>query len=161
MLAAVAKSAQLGLHGWLSDAMEGPTPVSALIHAATMVTAGVFLIYRCSMILEYAPVVLCLIAFIGAQTALLAASSALVQNDIKKVIALSTRLVIMADRMAIDYLCNTLYIAQMARVLGCDSTYDGSIPSGHQHCSYGYLSSNVLVRPMLACRDPVLYQHLF
>ena len=101
MLAAVAKSAQLGLHGWLSDAMEGPTPVSALIHAATMVTAGVFLIYRCSMILEYAPVVLCLIAFIGAQTALLAASSALVQNDIKKVIALSTRLVIMADRMAI------------------------------------------------------------
>ena len=70
--------------------MEGPTPVSALIHAATMVTAGVFLIYRCSMILEYAPVILCLIALIGAHTALLAASSALVQNDIKKVIALST-----------------------------------------------------------------------
>ena len=90
ILAAIGKSAQLGLHGWLSDAMEGPTPVSALIHAATMVTAGVFLIYRCSMILEYAPAILCFIASIGAHTALLAASSALVQNDIKKVIAFST-----------------------------------------------------------------------
>jgi NADH:ubiquinone oxidoreductase subunit 5 (subunit L)/multisubunit Na+/H+ antiporter MnhA subunit len=75
---------------WLTDAMEGPIPVSALIHAATMVTAGIFLIYRCSMLLEYTPLILSFIALVGAQTACFAASSALVQNDIKKVIALST-----------------------------------------------------------------------
>ena len=90
VFAASAKSAQLGLHAWLADAMEGPIPVSALIHAATMVTAGVFLIMRCSMIMEYAPLVLIMIALLGTLTAVFAASSALVQNDIKKIIALST-----------------------------------------------------------------------
>ncbi len=84
------KSAQLLLHTWLPDAMEGPTPVSALIHAATMVTAGVFLVARCSPIFSYAPGALEIITVIGATTALFAASVGLVQNDIKRVIAYST-----------------------------------------------------------------------
>ena len=90
MIAAIGKSAQLGLHIWLPDAMEGPTPVSALIHAATMVTAGIFLIVRCSFIFEYAPTTLLSITLIGSMTAIFAATSGLVQNDIKKVIAYST-----------------------------------------------------------------------
>lgn len=89
-IGAVGKSAQIGLHTWLPDAMEGPTPVSALIHAATMVTAGIFLIIRCSPIFEYAPDVLKLITIIGALTAFFAATIGLVQNDIKKIIAYST-----------------------------------------------------------------------
>ena len=87
---AMGKSAQILLHTWLPDAMEGPTPVSALIHAATMVTAGVFLVARCSPLYEFAPSVMSFIVFIGATTAIFAASVALVQNDIKKVIAYST-----------------------------------------------------------------------
>ena len=90
LIGAVGKSAQLGLHTWLPDAMEGPTPVSALIHAATMVTAGIFVLIRSSPLIEFAPFVLTLIAFIGGLTALFAASVGLVQNDIKKVIAYST-----------------------------------------------------------------------
>lgn len=86
----MAKSAQIGLHTWLPDAMEGPTPVSALIHAATMVTAGVFLIIRSSPLFELAPKVLFFITVIGAITAFLAATIGLVQNDLKKVIAYST-----------------------------------------------------------------------
>ena len=89
-IGAVGKSAQLGLHTWLPDAMEGPTPVSALIHAATMVTAGVFLLIRSSFILEYSEFALTLIIIIGSTTALFAATVGLVQNDIKKVIAYST-----------------------------------------------------------------------
>ena len=84
------KSAQIGLHTWLPDAMEGPTPVSALIHAATMVTAGVFLIARCSFIFEQSVIALNMITIIGAVTCLFAASIAIVQNDIKKIIAYST-----------------------------------------------------------------------
>jgi NADH-ubiquinone oxidoreductase chain 5 len=87
---AVGKSAQLGLHTWLPDAMEGPTPVSALIHAATMVTAGIFLIARCSPLFEYAPTALVVVTVMGAMTAFFAASTGLVQNDLKRVIAYST-----------------------------------------------------------------------
>jgi len=87
---AVGKSAQLGLHTWLPDAMEGPTPVSALIHAATMVTAGVFLLARCSPIFEYAPNALFIVTIVGAMTAFFAATTGLLQNDLKRVIAYST-----------------------------------------------------------------------
>ena len=89
-IGAMGKFAQFILHTWLPDAMEGPTPVSALIHAATMVTAGVFLVVRCSPIYEYSPSILTFITFIGMITALFAASVAVVQNDIKKIIAYST-----------------------------------------------------------------------
>ena len=89
-IGAMGKSAQIFLHTWLPDAMEGPTPVSALIHAATMVTAGVFLVVRCSPVFEYSQVALNLIVFIGATTAFFAATIGLVQNDIKRVIAYST-----------------------------------------------------------------------
>lgn len=89
-IGAMGKSAQLGLHTWLPDAMEGPTPVSALIHAATMVTAGVFMVARCSPIFEYSPTALGFVTFIGASTAIFAATIALTQNDIKRVIAYST-----------------------------------------------------------------------
>lgn len=89
-LGAMGKSAQIGLHTWLPDAMEGPTPVSALIHAATLVTAGVFLMARMSPVVEYAPNVLGFITVIGATTAFFAASVGMVQNDIKRVIAYST-----------------------------------------------------------------------
>lgn len=89
-IGAVGKSAQVGLHVWLPDAMEGPTPVSALIHAATMVTAGIFVICRSSFIFEFAPVALAVVTIVGAITTFYAASIGLVQNDLKKVIAYST-----------------------------------------------------------------------
>ena len=89
-IGAMGKSAQIFLHTWLPDAMEGPTPVSALIHAATMVTAGVFLVVRCSPIFEYSQLTLNIITVVGMSTAFFAATVALVQNDIKKIIAYST-----------------------------------------------------------------------
>ncbi len=89
-IGAMGKSAQIFLHTWLPDAMEGPTPVSALIHAATMVTAGVFLVVRCSPIYEYSELALNIITVIGMSTAFFAATIALVQDDIKKIIAYST-----------------------------------------------------------------------
>lgn len=89
-LGAMGKSAQLGLHTWLPDAMEGPTPVSALIHAATMVTAGVFLLIRCSHLFEYSPIALSFVTLIGSMTAFFAATTGLFQNDMKRVIAYST-----------------------------------------------------------------------
>ena len=89
-IGAMGKSAQIFLHTWLPDAMEGPTPVSALIHAATMVTAGVFLVVRCSPIFEYSPLTLNIITVVGMMTAFFAATVALVQTDIKKIIAYST-----------------------------------------------------------------------
>jgi len=87
---AMGKSAQLGLHTWLPDAMEGPTPVSALIHAATMVTAGVFMLSRLSPMYEFAPFALQVVTYVGAATAFFAATVGLTQNDIKRVIAYST-----------------------------------------------------------------------
>ena len=89
-MGAMGKSAQLGLHTWLPDAMEGPTPVSALIHAATMVTAGVFMVCRLSPIFEYAPLALQVVVFVGASTAFVAATIGMTQFDIKRVIAYST-----------------------------------------------------------------------
>jgi NADH-quinone oxidoreductase subunit L len=89
-IGAAGKSAQIPLFVWLPDAMAGPTPVSALIHAATMVTAGVYMVARCSIIFASAPTILAMIAIIGAFTAIFAASIGLVQNDIKKVLAYST-----------------------------------------------------------------------
>jgi NADH-ubiquinone oxidoreductase chain 5 len=89
-IGAVGKSAQIGLHTWLPDAMEGPTPVSALIHAATMVTAGVFLIVRSSFIYEHVTVLLKIITVIGSLTSFFAATTGLLQNDLKRVIAYST-----------------------------------------------------------------------
>lgn len=89
-IGAVGKSAQVGLHTWLPDAMEGPTPVSALIHAATMVTAGVYMMIRCSPLFEHAPQALQIITVMGAMTAFFAATTGVLQNDLKKVIAYST-----------------------------------------------------------------------
>ena len=88
--AAVGKSSQIGLHCWLPDAMEGPTPVSALIHAATLVTAGVFLLARCSPIIEFTYNILGLICFFGAVTSFFSCTTGMLQNDLKKVIAYST-----------------------------------------------------------------------
>lgn len=90
LIGAMAKSAQFGLHTWLPDAMEGPTPVSALIHAATLVTAGVYLMLRSSPVIEYGPTVLVVITWVGAITAFVAATTGLLQNDLKRVIAYST-----------------------------------------------------------------------
>ena len=90
LIGAMGKSAQIFLHTWLPDAMEGPTPVSALIHAATMVTAGIFLIARCSPLFETSPMILKLIIIIGSMTAFFAGTIGLTQNDLKKVIAYST-----------------------------------------------------------------------
>ncbi len=87
---AMGKSAQLGLHTWLPDAMEGPTPVSALIHAATMVTAGVFMLARLSPLFEYSPTALAVVVVVGGTTAMFAATIGMAQNDIKRVIAYST-----------------------------------------------------------------------
>lgn len=87
---AVGKSAQVGLHSWLPDAMEGPTPVSALIHAATMVTAGVFLLLRSSSLFEASPPALIVVTLFGALTAFFGATAGVVQNDLKKIVAFST-----------------------------------------------------------------------
>ena len=90
LIAVMCKSAQIGFHTWLPDAMEGPTPVSALIHAATMVTAGIYLVIRLNKLFEYSSIVLSLMVIIGALTAVFAASVALLQTDLKKMIAYST-----------------------------------------------------------------------
>jgi len=87
---AMAKSAQIPLHSWLPGSMEGPTPVSALIHAATLVTAGLYLLLRSSPLLEYAPTALLVITLVGATTAFFAGTCGLVQNDLKRIIAFST-----------------------------------------------------------------------
>ncbi len=90
VLGAAGKSAQIPLYVWLPDAMEGPTPVSALIHAATMVTAGIYMVARCHVLFDHAPAALAVVAIIGALTALFAATIGMVQHDIKRVLAYST-----------------------------------------------------------------------
>jgi len=90
IIGAVTKSAQIGLHGWLPDAMEGPTPVSALIHAATMVTAGVYLIIRCSFIFEFSNLCLDILVYLSSITVLVFGVIGCFQYDIKKIIAFST-----------------------------------------------------------------------
>lgn len=87
---AMAKSSQIPLHSWLPGSMEGPTPVSALIHAATLVTAGIYLLLRSSPLLEFSPTALLIITLVGATTAFFAATCGLVQNDLKRIIAMST-----------------------------------------------------------------------
>ena len=87
---ALAKSANIPLHSWLPGSMEAPTPVSALLHAATLVTAGIYLLLRCSPILEFSPTVLLIITIIGSTTAFIAATCGLLQNDLKRIIAFST-----------------------------------------------------------------------
>src|SRR6202042_1891864 len=90
VLGAVGKSAQIPLYVWLPDAMEGPTPVSALIHAATMVTAGIYMVARCHVLFDRSPTALGVVAIIGAATAIFAACIGMVQQDIKRVLAYST-----------------------------------------------------------------------
>ena len=129
---AMGKSAQFMLHTWLPDAMEGPTPVSALIHAATMVTAGVFLVCRASPLFELAPNALAFVTFIGATTAFFAASVGLFQNDIKRVIAYST--------------CSQLgYMFAAAGV----SAYDGAMFHLFTHAFF-----KALLFLSAGCRDP-------
>jgi NADH-quinone oxidoreductase subunit L len=114
---AAGKSAQFPLHVWLPDAMEGPTPVSALIHAATMVAAGVFLVARLYILFQSAPLALLIIAYIGAFTAFLAATMALVQNDIKRVLAYSTISQLGYMMLALglgSYLAGTFHLATHA-----------------------------------------------
>lgn len=89
-IGAGAKSSVLGLHSWLPGSMEAPTPVSSLLHAATLVTAGLYLLIRSSPLLEYSPTTLFIITIMGALTAIFAATSGLLQNDIKRIIAFST-----------------------------------------------------------------------
>lgn len=117
LIGAIAKSAQLGLHNWLPNAMEGPTPVSALLHAATMVTAGVFLLLRASPLLEYSNTILLITTWLGALTALFGATSALFQNDLKRVIAFSTASQLGYMVMAIglsNYNCSIFHLVNHA-----------------------------------------------
>ena len=134
-----AKSAQIGLHTWLPDAMEGPTPVSALIHAATMVTAGVFLLLRSVYLLKYDETSLLLVSFLGAITSFIAATIGLFQNDIKKVIAYST--------------CSQLGYM----VLSCGlNNYSGSLFHLMNHAFFKallFLSAGAIIHSMLDQQD--------
>jgi NADH-ubiquinone oxidoreductase chain 5 len=102
---ACAKSAQIPLHSWLPGSMEAPTPVSALLHAATLVTAGIYLLLRCSPILEYSPTALLVVTVVGASTAFFAATCGLVQNDLKRIIAFST-----ISQLGYFFVINTIFI---------------------------------------------------
>jgi NADH-quinone oxidoreductase subunit L len=131
-MGAMGKSAQFMLHTWLPDAMEGPTPVSALIHAATMVTAGVFMVARLSPVFEYSPTALTVVVIIGAITAFFAATVGLVQNDIKRVIAYST--------------CSQLgymFVALGVGAYGAASSTCSPTPSSRRCCSWARARSSM------------------
>jgi len=138
LLGAAAKSAQLGLHIWLPQAMEGPTPVSALIHAATMVTAGVYLLIRCSPLLEQSELALTIIMVTGAVTAFFAASVGIFQNDIKKVIAYSTM-----SQLAREYNSWIIFRHQTICVKPINYNIGNSqITKAHNYYLYNYINNN-------------------
>jgi hypothetical protein len=138
LLGAAAKSAQIGLHQWLPMAMEGPTPVSSLIHAATMVTAGVYLLIRCSPLLEQSDLALTIIMITGAVTAFFAASVGLFQNDIKKVIAYSTM-----SQLAREYNRNIIFRQQTICVGVIKKIIINSqITKAHNYSIYNYISNS-------------------
>jgi Proton-conducting membrane transporter/LAGLIDADG endonuclease len=139
LLGAAAKSAQIGLHIWLPMAMEGPTPVSALIHAATMVTAGVYLLIRCSPLLEQSQLALLIITVTGAVTSFVAASVGLFQNDIKKIIAYSTM-----SQLAREYIIYNIFRQRTICVkLILLNICNSQITKAHNYISYNYISDNL------------------
>jgi NADH-quinone oxidoreductase subunit L len=139
-MGAMGKSAQFLLHTWLPDAMEGPTPVSALIHAATMVTAGVFLVARMSPLFELSPTALAVVTVIGAITCLLRGNGGLVQNDIKRVIAYSTC-------SQLGYMFVALGVGPMALPFStCSRT-----PSSRRFCSSAPARSSTPCRTSRTC----------
>jgi NADH:ubiquinone oxidoreductase subunit 2 (subunit N) len=138
LIGAAAKSAQLGLHVWLPMAMEGPTPVSALIHAATMVTAGVYLLIRCSPLLEQSELALTIIMITGSITAFFAASVGLFQNDIKKVIAYSTMSQLAREyNKFIIFRHQTICVELIKIMIG-----NSQITKAHNYIYYNYNSNN-------------------
>jgi NADH:ubiquinone oxidoreductase subunit 2 (subunit N) len=138
LLGAAAKSAQIGLHQWLPMAMEGPTPVSSLIHAATMVTAGVYLLIRCSPLLEQSDLALAIIMITGAVTAFFAASVGLFQNDIKKVIAYSTMSQLAREYIDFIIFRHRTICAELISLIISNS----QITKAHNYSIYNYISKN-------------------
>lgn len=148
LFGAAAKSAQLGLHIWLPQAMEGPTPVSALIHAATMVTAGVYLLIRCSPLLEQSELALTIIMVTGAVTAFFAASVGLFQNDIKKVIAYSTMSQLAREYNKFIIFGNQTICVEVIKI----KIIHSQITKSHIYSKYNYINNNFF-NPFSAMRQ--------